>query len=102
MRDVIQKVIATEAEAKRLVLVARADAGRILAEAETRAELMAADVRQEVQLVVQQILTSAVTDAEKEKQTRLAVITAEIEQQIDLSEIERRQAIEAVVRWVGG
>ena len=102
MRDVIQKVIATEAEGKRMLFDARAEAGRILTEAQTRAQQLMAHARKEVQLAAQKILTAAVADAEIDKQTRLASTTAGIEKQINLSDDERRQAVEAVVRCVCG
>lgn len=102
MRDVIQRVIATEAEAKRMVLDARAAAARILTEAQTRAQQLTADARQEVQLAAPKILTAVVADAENDKQKRLASITAQIEKRINLSDDERRRAVEAIVRCVCG
>jgi vacuolar-type H+-ATPase subunit H len=50
MRDVIQKVIATEAEAKQQVLAARSEAERILSETQKRAQELTAGARSAVQL----------------------------------------------------
>lgn len=100
MRDVIQKLITAEAEAKRLIQAAKADAQRILSEAQQQAQKLTFDTRQEAQLAAQRILTTAITNAEADKQARLATFVVEIEKQIDLNESKRRQVVEAVVRCV--
>ena len=102
MRDVIQKVIATEAEAKQQVLAARAEAERILSETQKRALELTATARSAVQLEANARLAAAVEKATQEKSERLALAAAAIEQEINLDEPARRQVVAAVVRCVCG
>lgn len=102
MREVIQQVVATEAEAKRMVQSAMAEAGGILSEARRQAlELMAA-VRAAAQREAQDILSKAATHAEQDKQARLAKAVSEIEHQVCLDERVRQEAVAAVVRCICG
>ena len=102
MRDVIQKVIAAEAEAKRILGAGRAEGDRILSEARQQAQELAARSRQEARAEAGRILESAVQEAEGEKQKRLSRSIAEIEAQIHLDEATRQHAVDAVVRFVCG
>jgi vacuolar-type H+-ATPase subunit H len=102
MRDVIQKVIATEAEAKQQVLAARAEAERILSEAQKRELELTAAARSAVQLEANSLLAAAAEKAAQEKQERMAAAAAGIEIEINLDEPARRQAVAAVVRCVCG
>jgi len=102
MREVIQGVIATEGEAKRMVLSAKAEAEQIVSRAQQRAQELKAEPGREVELEAQQILTNAITSAEKQKRARLALSGAEIERTIDFKESDRLKLVEAVVRCVCG
>ena len=102
MRDVIQKLIETEAEAKQIVEAARAEAGRILSDAQKRGRDLMALTRQETRVEADRILVAAVREAESEKQELLARAAAEMETQVRLNEATKQRAVEEVVRCVCG
>jgi vacuolar-type H+-ATPase subunit H len=102
MRDVIKKIIVTEAEAKKMTLAARAEAERILAEAHKRAQELTAAARSSVQLEANALLATEAEKVAQEKQERLALALAGIEKQINLDEPARRQSVAAVVRCICG
>ena len=100
MRDVIQKIIATESEAKLIVEAARAEADRILSDAQAKGNDIVERARQEALIEAGKILETAVETAELGKQHRLADFASEIEKQIQLNPESRKSAIEGVVRCV--
>ena len=100
MRDVIQKIIATESEAKLIVEAARAEADRILSDAQKKGHDVVERARQEALIEAGRIVEAAVEAAEREKQYRLADAAAEIESQIQLEPASRKRAVEGVVRCV--
>jgi len=102
MRDVIQKVLATETEAKRLVAAAQADADRIVTAAQQRGQALRAAARQEARGEADQIMAKAAQIAGQEKQERLARAAAEIEAQIRLDETTKQRAVAGVIRCVCG
>jgi len=102
MHEVIQKVIATEAEAKRMVQAARSEAELILSAAQKRAQEMTRAARQEVQIESGKILAAATAAAEGDQQTRLATVAGEIENQVHLDAAARQRVGAAVVRCVCG
>jgi V/A-type H+-transporting ATPase subunit G/H len=102
MREVIQKVIATEAEAKHLVEAARAEAGRIIAEAQRQAEALISQARQDARVEGERILTATVDEAGRERQEQVTRATQEMESELRFDEDTRERAIQAVVRCVCG
>jgi vacuolar-type H+-ATPase subunit H len=102
MRDVIQKIIATEAEAKQRVQAAYSQAERILSEARKCAQEQVAAARQSARLDADKMLATAVQTAKAEKKQRLVRAAAEIETQVRVDEATARQAVEAVTRCVCG
>jgi len=100
MRDVIQKIIATESEAKLTVEEARAEADRISSDAQKKGHDVVEQARQEALIEAGRIVDDAVEAAELEKQYRLTDAAAEIESQIQLDPASRKKAAEAVVRCV--
>ncbi len=100
MRDVIQKVIKVEGEAKLLLQEAQAEADRILADAQKQAHELAARRRQEVRVEAEKIMAAAIQEAEREKRERLGIAAAEIETQVRLDEVTKQRAVEAVVRFI--
>jgi vacuolar-type H+-ATPase subunit H len=102
MHEVIQIVMATEAEAKRLVQAAKAEGERIRSEARKRAQESTATAREEAQIEAGKILALAAKNSAADKQVRLAAAKVEIERQIILGGPARRQAVNAVVRCVCG
>ena len=81
MRETIQRVMATEDAAMRLVAAAREEGEALEAEG---------------------ILTAAVEEARREKEERIRQASAEIEATIRLDEDAARQAVDAIVRCVCG
>lgn len=102
MREVIQKVIATEAEARCIVEAARTEAGRITSEAQKQAESLVALARQEARVETERIMAAALPEAECEKQGLLARATVEMESQIRFDQDTRDRAVKAVIRCVCG
>ncbi len=100
MRDVIQKIIATESEAKLIVEAARAEADQILSEAQKKGRDVVDQARQEAIVEAGKILEKAVETAQREKQNRLADAAAGIENQIQLDPVSRKSVVEKVVRCV--
>jgi vacuolar-type H+-ATPase subunit H len=102
MRDVIQKVIASEAEAKRFVATARAEAERIVSDAQKQAEELRARVNRETRAEAEQMLDEASRGAERKKQECLARARVEIERHVQLESSLRQRAVAEVVRCVCG
>jgi vacuolar-type H+-ATPase subunit H len=100
MRDVIQKIIATESEAKLIVEAARTEADRILSEAQKKGRDIVEKSRQEALIEAGKILETAIETAEREKKRRLSDAASEIENQIQLDSASSKLAIEGVVRCV--
>lgn len=100
MRDVVQKIIATESEAKSIVEAAKHEADRIMADAQKNGREMVEQARQEALIEAHRIIETVVKAAEEEKEHRLADAAAEIESTIELDPNTRRQIVERVVRWV--
>ncbi len=102
MRDVIQKIIAAESEAKLLVEEAKTEAERILSEAQKKGQEIIDRAREEAFSEAERLVEAAVEGAEREKQDRLAQIAAEIERDIQLDQERREWAVEGVIRCVYG
>lgn len=102
MREVIRKVIETEAEAKRIVEAAKTESGRISSDAQKQGQALRERTRQEARLAAAKMLEVAAQEAEREKQERLARATTEIETQVGLDEAMKQRAVEGVVRCVCG
>lgn len=102
MRDVIQKIIEAENQAKLLVETAKAEADRILSDAQKKGQDMVERAREEALDEAERIVEAATEGAEKEKQERLAQIAADIERDVQLEQGRKEWAIEGVVRCVCG
>jgi vacuolar-type H+-ATPase subunit H len=102
MHEVIQKIIAAETEAKRMVQAAKADAGRVLAEAQTSALELKSAAQQKAQKESEEILKESLVKGTKEKKSRLATVAREIERQIVLDGAASQKAAAAVVKSVCG
>lgn len=100
MRDVIQKIISTESEAKLTVEVAKAEAERIISDAQKKGDDLAKQARQEALAEANKILDASVEEAEQKKQDQLAHAISEIEKQIRLDPTIREWAVEGVIRCV--
>lgn len=100
MRDVIQKVIAAENEAKLTTEKAKAEAGQILSDAQKAGHDLLERTRQEAVTEAQKIVDAAIGEAGRKKQQQLARAAVEIESQIQLDPATRQWAVEGIVRCV--
>lgn len=102
MRDVIQKIVATENQAKRIIEEGRAQADRILADARRQAQDITAKAYQDAGKEAQEIIAEAVQTAEKQKQDSLAHASAALGKEIVMDEGSRQVIIEEIIRHVCG
>jgi vacuolar-type H+-ATPase subunit H len=102
MRDVIEKIIVTENEAKSIVETARTQAEAVIAEARRKGQDTVEQARREAGAEAETIVQTAVDAAEREKASSLALARTRIEQEIRLDEENIRQAVEGVVQCVCG
>jgi vacuolar-type H+-ATPase subunit H len=100
MRDIIQKIIATESEARLIVEAAKAEADRILSDAQKEGHDIVELARQEATSEAGKILDAAVEAAEHEKQLYLTNAAVEIESRIRLEPAVKQRAVEGIVRCV--
>jgi vacuolar-type H+-ATPase subunit H len=100
MREVIQQLVAVEAEAQRIVQAAQADADRILADAQHQAQEWAARGREDARGAAEKLVATAVANAGREKQARLALASEEIDTQVRLDEEATEQIVTEIVRCV--
>lgn len=102
MRDVIQKVLASEAEAKRLILAARAEAEHIFSQARTQSREVLEKARHTARADAEQIIAAATASAQHDKSERLSRAAAEIRSTILFHEKARQSAVAAGLRAVCG
>jgi vacuolar-type H+-ATPase subunit H len=102
MREVIQKVLEAENEAKRIVERANAERDQILSDAQKQAKELKARIRKETQVQAERLVHMAVQEAEKKKQALLVQLAAEIETQFQLDEATVQRVVPASVRCVCG
>ena len=102
MRDIIQKIISTESEARLVVESAQVEADRILSEAKKKGHDIIEQARANALVESDGIIEKAAREAEKEKQLRLAETIAETERQIRLEPTTMQWAVEGVIRCICG
>lgn len=102
MREVIQKVMAGEAEAKRILESANAEADGILKEAGQQVRDIAARARTEAAQRATMEVEAALKAAEQEKQVLLARAVAKNRVQVQLDPITLEKIVNAVVCCVSG
>lgn len=100
MRDVIQKIISVEGEARLTVEDARAEAERIMSDAQKKGHDLVEQARQKALIEAKKVVDDSVEAATQNKQRQLARSAAEIENQIRLDPATRQWAVEGVVRCV--
>lgn len=100
MREAIQKVIEAEREAKHLIEAAKAEAARISAQGQRKAEEILSRIEQQTQAEAQTILDDATREANEEKERRLVQAKGEIESQVQLNEKVRREVVATIIRCV--
>ena len=102
MREVIQKVIATETAAKQLVQAAQSEADQLVTRARMQARDLVERAQREARLEAEKILAAAEAEAAREKAERLARAAAEIKATIRLDDAMVQQTVAAALRCVCG
>ncbi|MBP1749854.1 MAG: hypothetical protein H6Q52_2393 [Deltaproteobacteria bacterium] len=102
MRDVIQKIVATENQAKRIVEEGRAQADRILFDARKQAQDINTKAYQDAGREAQEIVAEAVRAAEDQKRENLAKASAATEREIVIDDGSRQKIVEEIIRHVCG
>ena len=97
MHELIQKVMAEEAKAKRIEEAANAEAESILKVAGQRAEIIVAAARREVATQARMNVEAAAEAAEREKQELLARAVADIMGQVQMDPVTLERIVNAVV-----
>jgi hypothetical protein len=97
MREIIQSVLATEAEAKRLVEEAQRHAGGTRAAARIRVAELIEQSHQQAKLEASRILSGAVEDAAKNQAAQLAHLRDRLTTEVRLQPAAREQIIQAAV-----
>jgi vacuolar-type H+-ATPase subunit H len=102
VHEIIQKIIATENEAKIIIETARAEADRIVSDARKKATDIVERAGREARDDAEKIVEAEVLEAEQEKKQRLSDAAAEIESEVHLDRAGKQWAVEGVVRCVCG
>ncbi len=102
MRALIEKLIETESEAKRLVASAKTEAEGLLSKAQKEEAELLARTRTEARLEADKLVLAAKLAAERKKQELLARAAAEIDIQVRLDEMMKERAVAGAVRCVCG
>jgi vacuolar-type H+-ATPase subunit H len=100
LREVIQQLVAVEAEAKRIVQAAQTEADRVLGDAQRQAQELVARGREETRGASEQLVATAIAEAERNKQAHLAQAGKEIETQVCLDDKTKEQIVAEIVRCV--
>ena len=102
MREVIQRVVEAEAEGRRFVAAARAEAERLRAEAQGQARELLERTQAEVRVAAAQLVATTVEEAEREKQEKIAQATPTIAAAVRLDGGTRQRLVDAIIRCVTG
>lgn len=100
MREVIQRVLTAEAEAKGLVAAARQEADGLLSAARRESDEVVARVTREARLEAQRLVEAAVSAAQREKEDRLTEVAAGLETGLRLDEGARQDAIAGALHCI--
>jgi vacuolar-type H+-ATPase subunit H len=102
MRQLVQSILATEAEAKAMVAAAAREAERIVADARTKSREDSERALHDAHAEAARIREAVRVATAAEKAAQLAQVTAGIENRVRLDATWREDAIAAVVRCVCG
>lgn len=102
MRQLVQSILATEAEAKAMVAAATKEAERIVADARTRSREDFERALHDAHAEAARMLEAARVAAAAEKEAQLAQLTASTENRLRLDATWREHAVTAVVCCVSG
>ncbi|MCX8111286.1 MAG: hypothetical protein N3D15_08575 [Syntrophorhabdaceae bacterium] len=100
MRDVIEKIVSTEVEAKAIIEKAKSIKDQILIDARKKSQDMIERARHEALIEAENIINAAVEAAEMEKQMKLNHAAKDIENRFTLTQETRKAAVELIIRHV--
>jgi ATP synthase H subunit len=102
VREIIEKLMATEEEAKSILAQARQESTALLRDAQTRAQELLERAQREARDDAERILKKGQQQAAAEEQECLARADTEIASQVRLEPSVKQRAVRAVVRCVIG
>lgn len=102
MQETIRKLLAAEAEARRLTDEAHAEERRLLDDAQRRAQELLAGARAEARVEAADRMRQAIEEAQAEKRSRLERFEAGLETRIQVAPETWERTIAAAVRCVRG
>lgn len=100
MRDVIEKIVSTENEAKEIIEKAKSLRDQILSDARRKSQEIIDRARQEAIAEADNIINAAVEAAEMEKQMKLTHAAKDIENRFTLKQETRKALIDLIIRQV--
>ena len=100
MREVIEQLVAVEAEAQRIVQAAQAEADRILADTQHQAQALMTRGREDARVAAEAWLATAIAEAERDKQARLTEASEKIDAEVRFDEEAAEQIVTEIVRCV--
>jgi F-type H+-transporting ATPase subunit b len=100
MRDIIQRVMAAEGEAKEISKASREEAGKLLATARQRAQETVEQARAEARAEADRIIAQAEADVLRQRNEQLHAAELGIQEEVQLDEVARRAAVSALLRCV--
>lgn len=100
MKEVIERIVSTENEAKSIIEKARSEAEQIISEAKKQAQDIMENTKKEAIIETQHIIDSSTKKAEEEKQKKLTQKAKEIKDQFVINEDTKQKAIEWVIKTV--
>jgi vacuolar-type H+-ATPase subunit H len=100
LREVFDKIIEAETEGKRIVERAKVEAERILSQGRKEADQIRSRTDSESRVEAERILDAITQSAEDEKRKRMDRAISESDEEIQLDETSKQQAVDAVLRCV--
>lgn len=102
MREVIEKVMAAEAEAKSLLSHAQQEAEALVQQARQHALRIAEQSRKDVRLEAERMVAEAETAALAQKQRQIGQIADALQSGLQLDAADHRHAVKVVVDTLSG
>ncbi|MCX7965200.1 MAG: hypothetical protein N2596_01045 [Syntrophorhabdaceae bacterium] len=100
MKEVIERIVSTESEARSIIEKAKTEGDQIIAEAKRKAQDMIEKAKRDAVIEAQNIINSAIEKAEKEKEKMLIQKSQEIKGQFFLSEEAKQKTVEWIIKKI--
>ena len=102
MHEVIQRVLASEAQGKKILAEATAEAERLVANAHAKAQELLAQTRAAARRDAEDIVRGAVKSAERQREQHLTRVAEQLRNQVQLEPDFLEQVVQAAVSCVCG